>query len=220
MDTILEIRVLDNKDWATVLFFVCFIIIAIIKTSFNSKFNYFIKLLFSDKYLVIYKDKSNLMSWFNISLFIVQLISFTFFIQIVLSYFDVVSKYDWMKFVQIFTLLGFFVLSKFLIGKIIATSFNIEEFADQINLQKVSYRTFIGLMLLPVNVVLFYNTISSINLVYGLILIVLLINAFTYLIIIKMHQNLLFSKIFYFILYLCALEIAPYYFMYYWLTRS
>ena len=36
---------------------------------------------------------------------------------------------------------------------------------------------------------------------------------------IKNYQNIIFSKLFYFILYLCALEIAPYYFMYYWFTK-
>ncbi|WP_395049469.1 DUF4271 domain-containing protein, partial [Flavobacterium sp.] len=41
-----------------------------------------------------------------------------------------------------------------------------------------------------------------------------------YLVSIKNYQNIIFSKLFYFILYLCALEIAPYYFMYYWFTKG
>ncbi|WP_299518191.1 DUF4271 domain-containing protein [uncultured Flavobacterium sp.] len=50
-------------------------------------------------------------------------------------------------------------------------------------------------------------------------MIILIVNALTYLISLKSYQSLLISKMFYFILYLCALEIAPYYFMYYWFTR-
>ncbi|MCD8518719.1 MAG: DUF4271 domain-containing protein, partial [Flavobacterium sp.] len=34
------------------------------------------------------------------------------------------------------------------------------------------------------------------------------------------YQNLLLRKIFYFILYLCTLEIAPYYFIYNWFTKN
>ncbi|RZJ46716.1 MAG: DUF4271 domain-containing protein, partial [Flavobacterium sp.] len=36
----------------------------------------------------------------------------------------------------------------------------------------------------------------------------------------KTYQNAIIGKLFYFILYLCALEIAPYYFMYYWITKE
>ena len=159
------------------------------------------------------------MNWFTIALFIVQVISFAFFIQIILSYFRYSSKTDWIQFIQISTLLSIFILSKYLIEKIIATSFNIEEFNEQFNLQKVSYRTYIGLCILPLNVILFYNDTPIDFLIYFLITAVLLINMLTYFISLKIYQNLILSKLFYFILYLCALEIAPYYFMYYWFTK-
>jgi hypothetical protein len=160
-----------------------------------------------------------MLSWFTISLFIVQLISFAFFILLLLNYFGLASKTDWIKYIQIITLIGVFVLSKYLIEKIVATSFKIEDFIEQFNLQKVSYRTFIGLFLLPINLILYYNDISLDFIIYGTVAIVLIINCFTYLLSLKAYQSLLFSKMFYFILYLCALEIAPYYFMYYWFTR-
>jgi hypothetical protein len=117
-------------------------------------------------------------------------------------------------------LLAVFILSKFLIEKIIATAFNIEEFTEQFNLQKVTYRTYIGLLLLPIDVILFYNDQPSKSLVFALIAIVLATNLLTYLVSLKNYQNLFLGKLFYFILYLCALEIAPYYFMYYWFTKS
>lgn len=219
MEYILEQRVIENKDWATILFVVCFILIAVTKTFFEARFNEFLKLLVTDKYTKIYKDPSFMLSWFTISLFIVQLISFAFFILIILNHFDLASKTDWIKYIQIITLLGVFVLSKYLVEKIIATSFKIEDFIEQFNLQKVSYRTFVGLFLLPVNIILYYNDISSTIIIYGILAIILIINAFTYLVSLKAYQSILFSKMFYFILYLCALEIAPYYFMYYWFTR-
>ena len=109
---------------------------------------------------------------------------------------------------------------KFLIEKIVATIFNIEEFAEQFNLQKVSYRTFIGLILLPINIYLFYNNTPANILIYITIAVILIINLFSYLVSLKIYQNLLIGKLFYFILYLCALEIAPYYFMYYLITKN
>ncbi len=219
MDYILEPRIIESKDWATVLFVLCLVLVVVTKTFFEARFSEFIRLIVTDKYIKIYKDPSHIMSWFTISLFVVQLISFSFFILILLDFIGLGSKTDGIKFIQIITLLGVFVLSKYLIEKIIATSFNIEDFTEQFNLQKVSYRTLLGLILLPINVLLYYNSFSSEILLYGILAFVLIFNGFTYLLSLKSYQNLLFSKLFYFILYLCALEIAPYFFMYYWFTK-
>ncbi|HNP33265.1 MAG TPA: DUF4271 domain-containing protein [Flavobacterium sp.] len=219
-ETFLQPRVLEPKDWATYLFVLSFVLIAISKTVFEGRFNEFLRILISDKYIKVYKDTSHLMSGFTILLFIVQVISFSFFIQLVLNYLGYVSKTDWIIFLRIFTFFGIFVLSKFLIEKIVAAIFNIEEFTEQFNLQKVSYRTFIGIILLPINIYLFYNNNVSNVLIFCVIGVILAINLFSYLISLKIYQNLLLGKLFYFILYLCALEIAPYYFIYYLITKN
>ena len=220
IETILHPRITESKDWATVLFVLSFAIIAVTKSVFENRFGDFANLIFSNKYNKVYRDSSHLKSGFTISLFFVQVISLAFFIQISLSYFGHASKTDWILYIQIFTFLTFFVLSKYLIEKIIATSFNIEEFMEQFNLQKVTYRTYIGLIILPLNIILFYYDSFSRNIPLLIIAIILIMNILTYLISIKNYQNIIFGKLFYFILYLCALEIAPYYFMYYWFTKG
>lgn len=213
-------RILENKDWATALFVFSFALIAVAKTTFENRFSDFLRLLVSDKYIKIYKDSSNLMSWFTIILFVVHLLSLAFFIQLLLSYFGFAAKTDWLFYIRVSTLLGVFILSKYLVEKIISVTFNIEEFTEQFNLKKVSYRTYIGILLLPINFMLFYNNNVSINIIYTVLIAILLINIVTYLNSLKLYQSLIIGKLFYFILYLCALEIAPYYFMYYWFTTS
>jgi hypothetical protein len=130
------------------------------------------------------------------------------------------SKTDWILFIQLVTFLTYFVMAKFLIEKIIATAFDIEEFMEHFNLQKVMYRTYIGLIILPFAVFLFYSKSVSSTIPLLILGALLLANTIVYLVLIKNYQNLIISKLFYFILYLCALEIAPYYFMYYWFTKS
>ena len=220
IETVLQPRIIEPKDWATYLFILSFALIAITRTAFEGRFSEFLRILVSDKYIKVYKDTSHLMSGFTILMFIVQVVSFSFFIQILLYYFGYISKTDWVTFLRIFTFFGVFVLSKFLIEKIIAAVFNIEEFAEQFNLQKVSYRTFIGMILLPINIYLFYNNTLSNVLIYCIIGVILAINLYSYLISLKIYQNLVIGKLFYFILYLCALEIAPYYFIYYLITTN
>ena len=168
----------------------------------------------------MYRESSHLMSGFTIALFVVQIISFSFFLQLFLSYYGRASKSDWMLFIQLFTFITYFILAKFLIEKIIATAFKIEEFMEQFNLKKVTYRTYIGLIILPIDLILYYFDTFSKNIFLPIFTIALIINIFTYLLTIKNYQSLIMGKLFYFILYLCALEIAPYYFMYYWFTKG
>ncbi len=219
IETILHPRNLQTKDWATILFVLSFVLIAFLKTTFENRFADFIQLIVSNKYVKTYRDSSNMSSGFTIIIFLIHLVSLAFFIQLTLHAFEWVSKTDWIIFIQIITFLFVFILSKYLFEKIMATSFNIEELIEQYNLQKVSYRTYIGLWLLPIDLILFYSNFASKNVFLAIILIVLAINLINYIISLKNYQNLLFRKLFYFILYLCALEIAPYYFMYYWFTK-
>lgn len=212
-------RVLESNDWTTILFVLTLILVAICKSLFESRFAEFMRLIVSDKYLKVYRDSSHLWSGFTLLLFAIQMLSFAFFIQLMLSQYGYTTKTNGLVFIQIITYLSVFVLAKFLVDKIIGTAFSMEEFAEQFNLQKASYRSYMALLLFPINVVLYYNS-SVPNFVFnGLIFVILTINLLTYLASLKNYQNLLAGKLFYFILYLCALEIAPYYFLYYWFTK-
>ncbi len=216
---ILYERFIVSKDWATFLFIICTIIIAVNKSSSWVQFNEFSKLLFSDKYLRIYKDSSNLLSGFTISMFFVQIVSFSFFLLLLLDNYNIVQKTSFTAFLQVFTFLIVFVLSKFLIDKIIADIFDLDELIEQFNLIKVNYRAYIGFLLLPFTVILFYNTINNSWIYLTLLIVIVAISIITYILSVKNYQFLLQRYIFYFILYLCTLEIAPYYFMYYWFTK-
>ena len=213
-------RIIENKDWATFLFMLAFAAVAITKSAYENRFSEFTKLIFSDKYVKIYRDVSHLKSSFTIALFFVQIVSYSFFILLTMHIFGYALKTDWMLFIQIATFLTYFILAKYLIEKIIGTCFNIDEFVDLFNLQKATYRTYIGILILPVNAVLFYRDDISESLPLAIIGVSLCISMFSYFISIKTYQNTIISKLFYFILYLCTLEIAPYYFLYYWITKG
>ncbi|WP_428231145.1 DUF4271 domain-containing protein [Flavobacterium sp.] len=213
-------RIIENKDWATLLFVLTFAVVAMTKSAYETRFSEFSRLIFSDKYAKIYRDNNHLKSSFTVGLFFVQIVSYAFFIQLTMHIFGYGSKTDWILFIQIATFLLYFILAKFLIEKIVATSFNIDEFADLFNLQKVTYRTYIGVLVLPINAILFYYDNIPKIIPIAIIGISLCISLYSYFISIKTYQNVIIGKLFYFILYLCALEIAPYYFLYYWITKG
>jgi hypothetical protein len=213
-------RIIENKDWATLVFLFAIAFIVIAKGAFESRFNDFIRLIVSDKYIKIYRESSHLISGFNVLLVAVNLITLSFFIQLVICHLHYGEKTDWILFIRIFTLLSVFIFSKFLIEKIIAAIFDIEEVIEQFSLQKVTFRTYMGLFLFPVTLMLFYSYYITNFIIYSIIIILLTINLLAYFISLKIYQNFIFSKFFYFILYLCALEIAPYYFIYYLITKN
>ncbi len=213
-------RILENKDWITLLFVLCLILIVITKSTFENKFSDFKNLFFSERYVKMYKDNTHLMTFFTFLLFIVQVLSFAFFIHYILYYFEFIQKTDWIAFVQIFTGLTFLILSKYLIEKIVATSFDIEDISEQYNMFKVSYRNYIALLLLPITIILNYNSKPELVVLHVIIGIVLFSNFIVFIKSIKIFQKIIIGKLFYFILYLCTLEIAPYYYMYYWFTNK
>lgn len=217
---VLHPRITDTNDWVTIIFIMSFGIIALTKSFYENRFDDFSKLIFSDKYTRIYRDSSHLMGMFSISLFIIQIISFSFFIQLVLSRFGYGLKTDWVLFIQIFTFVIYFILSKYLIEKIIATTFKIEELVEQFNLQKVTYRTYVGLLLLPIDIILYYYDSILKDVPLLILYSIIGLNILLYVYSIKNYRKEIFGKLFYFILYLCTLEIAPYYFMYYWFTKD
>ena len=91
---VLQPRTMEPRDWATIIFVVALILVAVAKTAFENRFSDFTKLIVSDKYIKIYRDSSQLMTGFNVLLFLVQLVSISFFIQLALSYFGYVLKTD------------------------------------------------------------------------------------------------------------------------------
>jgi Domain of unknown function (DUF4271) len=217
---VLHTRNIENKEWVALVLVLCLLFVMLTKTAFENKFTDFRNLIFSEKYIKTYRDSSHLMTWFTFLLFIVQILTFSFFIHYLMYYLGYSTKADWIIYIRIVTFLTFFVLSKYLIEKIISTAFDIEEFAEQYNMIKVSYRSFIALLLLPTTAILFYNKEVLPIVVEILVYILLASNAIIYLKGFKIFQKIIIGKLFYFILYLCTLEIAPYYFMYYWFTKK
>ncbi|CAM3981164.1 DUF4271 domain-containing protein [Flavobacterium branchiophilum] len=216
IDYELHNRAIENKDWITILLVFCLILIVFTKTVFENRFNDFVKLLITDKYIRIYKENSNFTNWFTMLIFLFQILTLGLFFQYLLNYFKITEKTDYIVYIQIITFLSFFILSKYLIEKIIATAFKIESFMEQFNMIKLHYRAYTVMFLMPITTVLFYNAAPIPVLMYVLSGILIAINVVIYLKSIKIFQKLIFGKLFYFILYLCTLEIAPYYFIYYW----
>lgn len=210
-------RQLQDNSWSVYLFIGSFLLVAIVRAIFDKQFKDFLGLMYTNKYIKLYGETS--LSWFSVVLTLVQLISYAFFIQIMLSYFRLVHKTNFEVFIQVFAFISLFFGLKYLVKRSIAGVFNMQDFCTKYLFYQTSYKMYLGLFLLLASFIMFYAKEPNIILVYVLLAGFILLHLIVYLISLRVFRKEILSNMFYFILYLCTLEIAPYYFTYYWFTK-
>ncbi len=207
------LRQINNTDIITAIFIACLLCIAISKLLFGKRFDIFSNLILTNRYIKAYIKEQHFFETFDALLFINLILNggiFIYIIQKALSS-TVLSELLILKYA---ILLGSFFIIKVLIERLLASIFKIDHLINSYLFNKISYRNYLGLILLPVNAILIYYVNYSANLLFILGLSVLAIYSIILLTYYSKNLNLLKQSLFYFILYLCALEIAPYIIVY------
>ena len=208
-------RLIISTDWATYLLVGCFALFAIAKYFYPRRFHEFSLLPITNQYFFVHGKNDELNHPFNMLLFVTQIISVSIFAYILFSVFNPaeVINNKWL-FIQICAAYSLFVLIKFSLEKIVANIFSLDEIINDYLYQKLSYRNFLGILFFVGNLFFLYiypPTAVSLIIFTGCLL---ALNAIVLLYSYKNNGNLILGNFFYFILYLCALEIAPYIILY------
>lgn len=150
------------------------------------------------------------MNWFHIFFTVFQLLNLSLFLYLVVSIYKPNEVLPTpLLFALILGLVFLFLFVKILIQLGNSTIFNNQSVIAEILFKKISYLNYSSLVMFLANVMLTYVFIGSKTVILlgsALILLILIIGWVT---IIKTHLKFLTNYFFYFILYLCALEIAP-----------
>jgi len=80
---------------------------------------------------------------------------------------------------------------------------------SEIIFKKLSYLNHSGLIMLLANIMLAYVLKDSKLVIYVALFLILLVNGIGWVNVLRNHQKFITNNFFYFILYLCALEISP-----------
>lgn len=153
---------------------------------------------------------------FNILLFSVNVLAVSLLLFLILKMLWPPENFNEpvILFIRIATAYASFILLKSGIEKIVANVFELDNKIDYYIFQKLSYLNFSTILLL-VPLLLFFYAFPPTNLVLYIVAgALILTNILSLASIYKENQSLLASNWFYFILYLCALEIAPYIILY------
>ena len=174
------------------------------------RFTALLKLVGNSNYLRIHLKDHKFLDPFDIILFLNFCINGM--LTSLLTYQDYVKKIeiDSLLFLKLSAGLGAAILVKILIELGVGTLFDLQKLFHSYVFQQVSSLNFLGIVLLLLNSILIYGVPNNrfllifILSVSGLILLIGMLKS------IKLYQKLLINNLFYFILYLCTLEIGPY----------
>ena len=208
------LRDVTSNELFTILIGIGIVFIALAKLLHPKRFNDFVFILGDFKYLKIYAREQKFLDGFDGLLFVNLIISSSIFILIIYQLILGEIEVSISLFFNLVVGIGVFILIKVLIERLIGSLFEIDALIDQYLFQKISYKNFIGVLLIPVNALLIYSFTASTKIILVILFFLFIISVIGLITSFKAHQNLIKKNLFYFILYLCALEIAPYLIIY------
>ncbi len=208
------LRNIVSNEIFTILIIIGLVIVAIAKLTAPKRFDDFIIVLGNTRYLKIYSKDQKFFDRFDGLLFSNLILSLTVFCFIIYRHITESNQTTMNTMFKLAFGIGVFILIKVLFERLIGSLFEIDKIIDQYLFQKTSYKNFLGILLLPINALLLFSFQPTLPIIYGMIILLIIVNIIGLNSSFKTHQSLIKNNLFYFILYLCALEIAPYIILY------
>ena len=160
------IRDVSSNELFTILLVAGLVIIAIAKMTAPKRFEDFLLVIGNSKYLKIYSRDQKFLDKFDALLFgnlILGLATFSFVVY--KNIYDT-KGIDVNILFKLIIGISTFILIKVLIERLIGSLFEIDKLIDQYLFQKISYKNYLGLLLLPINAILLFSFNNSLHLVY------------------------------------------------------
>lgn len=204
-------RLTNNSDWIIYLLLLCIVLIAILRRRYPHRFETFISISFQVAHFRLYnRDLDHKHPFTFISSFLNILSSSLFLYLCMQFYFPKweVEGLSW--YIRIATLYTILLLGKLWIEQILGLIIKRNVAFSSYVFEKLLARNMLSIFILIWNILLLYVFgISAISMLLAGASI-LLLNALSVVSIYTRNSKLIFSHVFYFIVYLCLLEIGPY----------
>lgn len=208
------LREVPSHTLYTILLLICLVTVAVAKSIAPKRFSEFIMVIGNSRYLKIYGKDQKFLDYYDGLLFLNLVLSSSIFCVLCFESLTNYVEINTTLIVKLVVGIGIFILVKVLLERLIASLFEIDVIIDNYLFQKISYKNYLGLLLLPINAILIFSITPSKTLIYGILSLLFIVNISGLITTFKMYQNEIKNNFFYFILYLCALEIAPYVIIY------
>ena len=203
---------LIKSDWITVVFILIFLVLGAAKYLYKERLSDLIRSFFSKKYILQFSKESQLIfSNFNLLLFVVKILSFSLFIYFFMVFYfpNKVPDGSIVYYLKTIGGLSLFFLIRYFIGTILGIIFNINKMQAQLAFTKMIYLFTVSVLILPFLLLTFYMKSSNLLFFQLSVVILLILLIVRYVFVFRNNKSVINRGMFYFILYLCALEIAP-----------
>ncbi|WP_205334769.1 DUF4271 domain-containing protein [Gelidibacter japonicus] len=207
-------REIIANEWFTIFMVLGLVFITLAKVLYTNRFLDFIGVFGNSRYLKIYTKDQKFIDIFDGLLFFNLVISLSIFGYLSFLTLQPDQTFELDVFLKILLGISTLGIIKILIERLIGSLFEIDKVIESYLFQKTSYKNFSGFVLLPLNALLLYTISPTRTSILVGILVLVIINLIGFATSFKIHQKTVLNNIFYFILYLCALEIGPYLILY------
>lgn len=207
-------RIADSWDWVSVILFSSLLALATVRQLSSVSLTEFLSVYTSTRFIKITRD-DRIDNYYLLQQ--TGIIIYTLGISLMLFKLYLISVDDqagFTDFVLILTIVGAFLLFRHYLSKLIATVGNFDTIVLIIDHQRNLYRAAFSVAFIAVNALIYYVFPDDTQIIYGICIAVVSALLLYHLILIYSHRKLLGASLFYFILYLCTLEIAPYLLLY------
>lgn len=207
-------REIIANEWFTIFMVLGLVFITLAKVLYTNRFLDFIGVFGNSRYLKIYTKDQKFIDIFDGLLYFNLVISLSIFGYLSFLTLQPDQTFELDVFLKILLGISTLGIIKILIERLIGSLFEIDKVIESYLFQKTSYKNFSGFILLPLNTLLLYTISPTRTSILVGILVLVIINLIGFATSFKIHQKTVLNNIFYFILYLCALEIGPYLILY------
>ena len=208
------IRHVISNDGYVISSLVSLLIILIVKSINRRRFSDLIRLFTNSNYLRIYLKEYRFLEVFDFILFFNFIINCTAYAYVLYGSFINLIEINTNKFATISIAIIIFLALKLILKLLIGYLFDLHKTISILIFQQISTINFIGIMLLPINLLLVFGL--NFDVIWMIISIVLIATTILFgtLKTIQTNLNFVLSNFLYFILYICTLEIGPYVIIY------
>lgn len=205
-------RAFECKDMVTTIFVLVFLLLSVVKLKFPNMFIGLVTSLFSNVFFLDYSnDLKSTFSSFKFLFFFIQNLIFSLFVFVLFRKYDILKEYsEWGVFGIILLGLSLFLITQYLLSFFVSKVFGFVEVFQSFHIYKFTYLKLVALSMLPFLLLLNYASFHNLELlvVISLVFFVFFMLLRAVFVLIK-NNKVIIENLFYFIVYLCTLEIIP-----------
>lgn len=213
------IREITHQNWITILFASCLASLSVVKIFYQQQFIDFVRIIGANRFIANRTKGSFYFQPLQLTLLIVQCIGFSLFIYTSYCAIYALPLKDHFE-IYGYTFLGYssFEIIKFSFEHLTGFTLNLHKKTQAFIYKRLNIKNLLGLFAIICAAIITYHPNISNYFIYGSLGLIIGIYIIFQIWLLRKYRDDFIRFPFYFILYFCTLEIAPYFILYKFIT--